>query len=732
MTEDERLIELTNRTISDLVYDKVEMQRAYNIYNGIRDKEQYQYIEDNFGIGTPTSIEFTPIVREHIDALVGEFLGTPILPKISCKDKDTITNIAREKQLLIDKELADFLKHHLQNQILKFITGQQMEDASIKHQLDQLIEDLEEDFISQYEIAAQNVVQYIMQSRKTDILTKLRTILLDLLISGYTYYKAKPSSNKTNVEIEVLDPRNTFSDRNPESPYIKDSYRVVVRKWLTRPEILARYGKELSKEDVALIKQEFEELDQGGSFYMRGLEGIPSPTSEGIQARFEATPGHPSTQNNSLRFRLIPVYEVEWIETDEDFIMQRYETVRIGDNQTSDNFFILRGKNENVIRTKDDPSYCGLSVNGMYFLNRSQEPFSLVLACAHMQDRYDILNFYLNNIIANSGTVGDWIDTSLIPSWLGQEGADRLQKWIAYKKNGVGLLDTAQEGRAAAGQAPINTIFNGFDNTIKVQAVQAIQLVIEQVEKQISSITGVFRERLQGIEQRDAVTNIQQGVKNSYVVTKQWYHQMDTITAEMLLDALNVAKSVYKKGLTGTIILGDKYQKIFTALPEHFTVTDYDIDVITSSDIVQDLEQIKTIIPEFVKSGSLPADIIFEAVTSKSLTDIKQKVRKALRKQKQENDMITQLQQQLQDAQQQLQQLQNQNSQLQAKVESLNEARIQLDTQKIQLENQVKMFQAQTDRTYKEAEIKIDQDKVKIEQAQLYDNNPYNDKVKMS
>ena len=218
-----------------------------------------------------------------------------------------------------------------------------MEDASIKHQLDQLIEDLEEDFISQYEIAAQNVVQYIMQSRKTDILTKLRTILLDLLISGYTYYKAKPSSNKTNVEIEVLDPRNTFSDRNPESPYIKDSYRVVVRKWLTRPEILARYGKELSKEDVALIKQEFEELDQGGSFYMRGLEGIPSPTSEGIQARFEVTPGHPSTQNNSLRFRLIPVYEVEWIETDEDFIMQRYETVRIGDNQTSDNFFILRG-----------------------------------------------------------------------------------------------------------------------------------------------------------------------------------------------------------------------------------------------------------------------------------------------------------------------------------------------------------------------------------------------------
>jgi len=34
---------------------------------------------------------------------------------------------------------------------------------------------------------------------------------------------------------------------------------------------------------------------------------------------------------------------------------------------------------------------------------------------------------------------------------------------------------------------------------------------------------------------------------------------MDLVTNEMLLDALNVAKKVYKNGLTGTLILGDKY-----------------------------------------------------------------------------------------------------------------------------------------------------------------------------
>ena len=36
---DEKLIELTNKAIAELVYDKTEIQKAYNYYNGIRDAE---------------------------------------------------------------------------------------------------------------------------------------------------------------------------------------------------------------------------------------------------------------------------------------------------------------------------------------------------------------------------------------------------------------------------------------------------------------------------------------------------------------------------------------------------------------------------------------------------------------------------------------------------------------------------------------------------------------------
>jgi hypothetical protein len=96
MTE-EQLIEKTNRIVSELVYPKWNLQKAYNYYNGKRDAEQYRFLEENFGIGNPTSVEFIPLIKKHIDALVGEYLGTPIIPKVSCKDSKTISNIAREK-----------------------------------------------------------------------------------------------------------------------------------------------------------------------------------------------------------------------------------------------------------------------------------------------------------------------------------------------------------------------------------------------------------------------------------------------------------------------------------------------------------------------------------------------------------------------------------------------------------------------------------------------------------
>lgn len=723
MTKDE-LIEKTDKAISELVYPKYELQKAYNYYNGVRDADQFRYLEEVYGTNTPTTLHFTPLIKKHIDALIGEYLGTPIIPKISCKDSETISNIDREKQLKIASELHNYLKQNLKKSVLNFINGKDITDGLVDQQLKRIVEDINNTFVSEYEIAAQNVIEYIMQSRDTDIITVLRDLLLDLLITGYSFYRVVPTVENNNIRIQALSPLNTFIDRNFESPYIKNSYRAVVRNWMTKNQILNEYGKDMKQSDRKLLDEKWDSVYENAMYYVRMGETGGIPNTDGIQAGVEVTPGYPDSRNGTMH-ELIPVYEVEWLETDKDFVMQRYKTIRIGEQ-----IYILKGKDEQVMRSQSNPTHCGLSVNGIYFLNRGVKPYSMVLACAHLQDQYDLLNFYRDNLIANSGTVGDWIDLTLIPEKLGVNLPERLVKWQALKKQGLGVLDSSQEGRIASGQAPLNTIFNGFDNTVKAQAVQAIQMAIDAVEQTTSSITGVFRERLNGIEQRDAVTNVKIGQNNSFIITKQYYHQMDLIVNEMLLDCLNLAKVVFKNGLTGTIILGDKYQKVFTALPEYFTMTDHDIRIITSTDIVKDLEQIKNLIPEFVKSGGLPPDIIIEAITSKSIPDLKYKIKRAMRIQKDENNQMQQLSQQNQQLQQQAQQMQKQLQEAQKKIEQLNQTKMQLEQKQLEQTYKIEMYKANTERTFREATIEEQKRRTQVELAQLTDGNPYNDKIK--
>ena len=714
----EKMIKRTDEIIAELVREKVELQKAYNYYAGIRDEEQFKYLEENFGIGSPTSVKMTPMVKKHIGALFGEYFGTPILPKISCKDSDTISAITREKSIAIAQGVTKFLRDHLNTTLLQFIDGKDTTDKAIKQQIDKIKEDIDQSFVSKFEIAAQNVVQYIMQSRQTDMITKLRTILLDLLLTGDTFFRAKESASGTNIQIEVLDPLNTFPDRNPESPYIKDSYKIVVRKWLSKQQILSYYGKDLSRDDIKKLKENWSDDFGEGTIY-----GYTYANS--IQPMYANMPGHPIDENGLQK--LIPVYEVEWLETDKNFVMQRYSSIRIGGD-----IYIINGKDEHVIRSKDNPNYASLSVNGVYFTNRTNKPYSLMLACADLQDKYDLLIYYRDVLIANSGVKGQIIDFSLIPANLGVNWPERIKTWMAYRKAGSMMIDTTQEGRNELGAGQFNTMFSGYDDTLPAQAIQAIQLAIDSVEATTSSITGVFRERLNGIQQRDAVTNIQQGVNNSFTITKPIYQQMDLVACEIISDCLNQAKRTWKKGLTGILVLGDNQQKVFTALPEDFTFTDYDIHVISSTQIMQDMQQIQMLVPEFIKSGQLPPDILFEVMTSKSLSEMKYKVKKALKIQKEENNQIQQLQQKLEETTQQSQQLQKELQQAQQQIKQLDEQRMKLETDKMNLEYKVDWFKAQTEKTYRERQLDIEEKKVDIEIMQLRDGNPYNDQIKIT
>lgn len=333
--------------------------------------------------------------------------------------------------------------------------------------------------------------------------------------------------------------------------------------------------------------------------------------------------------------------------------------------------------------------------------------------------KFDVLHFYRDNLISESGTQGDWIDVAFLPKFLGSDVTERLMKWKAYKKGGVALLDSSQEGNL------MNTTFGGFDDSLKFNAIQAIDLAIQRTEETCSSITGVFREKLGGIEQRDAVTNVQLGVRQSTYITKQFYQLMDLMTKEVLLDSLNIAKIAFKKGFSGTIILGNRLSKIFTALPEHYTVTDYDVHIADSAEVMKEQADLKELIMMLVKAGNTDVAILVDAFTTKSLTEMKESILNAIDKQKAENGQMGQMSQQLQQLSEQLKQLQKENADLQT---SLQQEQSKTDKFK-QEELNLRKLELQNKNNFDKQKIELDKKRVELEGAQLFDANLKNDEI---
>lgn len=249
-------IQQIDDAISELVYDKAALRMAYNYYHAKRDANQFKHIEENYGIGVPTEITFNPLVRPHIDRLVGEYLGLNQDFKISCKDEETLSNIMRDKQLKINLEIQNYLKQYINNNIIGSVINDQEAtvDPFIEKEMKKLVDNINESFVSEYEITAQNMLKYFKQSRNIDLDNKMQSLLIDLCVSGTCYYRVRPSLSRDNIRLEVLNPLDTFVEKNPNSEYLADSRRAVIRKYMSVEDVIAEYHEDLKDEHIKILK----------------------------------------------------------------------------------------------------------------------------------------------------------------------------------------------------------------------------------------------------------------------------------------------------------------------------------------------------------------------------------------------------------------------------------------------------------------------------------------------
>lgn len=178
--------------------------------------------------------------------------------------------------------------------------------------------------------------------------------------------------------------------------------------------------------------------------------------------------------------------------------------------------------------------------------------------------------------------------------------------------------------------------------------------------------------------------------------------------------------------------MGNKAQ-IFTALPKYYTITDFDVHIEDSAKSFQDRQALVAISGELVRGGAADLEDVTNIMTASSMTELKRTIDRSIAKKKEENSMLGQMQQQIQEYEQSMKELQKsmqamqqENAQLQKQLEANNQLKLELEAKRIAIEQE----RVQNDKEYNDKVIETKQQQVQAQVAQIFDANPYNDKIK--
>jgi hypothetical protein len=673
--------------IAAMVREKDHIKTARNLYDGVRNKDEFRYLEETFGIETPLAVKMTPLIKTRIDVLVGMFLDEEYNYHVSISDTTTVAHVEEEKKKEFTKRMMQKLDEFT-NETINLIRNNKTVDATKTENnfVKTLKESLNEEFISSFEIAIQSLLKFFEQDPTINIKQKAKQFLIDYLVTGEAYYRTYLDYEGGDPKLEICKPENVFFSKNTAHQFLAEGgdphvMAVVHRTYMKRNEILNRWGHVMTDEQKTALY---------GMARSTAVNRIRDPRQ--LDHMYNLQDAVYDQHTNST-WDTLPVYHVEWLANNEVKIdkeeqaklevvnhiskkeywkdslvpdsylgvgagngeprdvvyrLDKYEGIRIGWD-----IYLNMGKSKHTPRSISSPYKTTLSYNGTVYNDRNSKPYSLALSLKNIQDSYDIITFFRDNLIANSGVDGSRINLAAIPKVLGQDFMERMLKFIAFRKQGLELYDPTEEG------ASLFQHYGEFRGSLDGNVVQSLNLVLESLEKQADMVTGVNRYMYQAAEQRDAVSNVKTGIKQTSLIIKDMFESVFASRKNMLIDLINLAKISYKEGKRGSYILGHR-TVLFNIIPENFRFTDYNIHVVNSSKDILRLDKISALAPQLVGKGSMDDEILVKLLLTESTTEAIKLVDKNLAKKKEENDAIKQLQQQLQQMQDQTKQLQDQ------------------------------------------------------------------------
>lgn len=701
-----------------------EMQINYNLYNGIFDKKDLQYVINPFNQddGFPASPQNFNIIKPNIDLLIGEETGMPYrMSVIRTSDHATSAVIEKTRDMVVKYMMASIMAEmgpqEAQEYQSKLESGEIMPPESIA-------KFMQSDYKDSVEDAAYHSLRYLKE--KLNIDHEFSKGWKDALISGKEVYYVGVVNGEPS--FERVNPLYFSHDSSPDLEFIEDGAWACRRMRMDYTDAYDMLSEKMTEKDLDKLIEMVDGGDLTGNKIKMG-NSIKDDYNH-MRTRVFTNP------ENIRRAGTVDVWHTTWksfkkigfvsiidengdtqeIVVSEDYlaigneiniewkwVTEVWEGYRIGSNYEDAIFVGIQpvqhlSISEGNLNSQKLP-YCGAIYNNMNTKSKS-----LVSIMKPLQYMYIIIWYRLELAIArDKGKILN-MDITQIPKSMNIDPA----KWMHYLSSiGVNFINPYEEGWDIPGRQGGNA--SAFNQIASVDLTMANVIneyigLLSKIEDMIGEISGVSRQRRGTVTSSELVGTVEQSVTQSALITQPlfWVHNQCKKRASTAL--INVAKEAWKNSKRKNIqyVLGDS-TRAFIDLSDDFYYEDFDVFLSNASKDFQNLEQLKALYQPAMQNGTTLYDVA-EIMTMDNITEIKNKLKEL-------EQLRAQQQQAIQDAENQ-RQMQLIDLQNKYKEDEYNLRKQELDLKKYEIDtkNETTLVAAELNAYRNNADVDSDAD----------------------
>tara|TARA_R110002096_G_C14651768_1_gene726520 strand:+ start:3393 stop:5789 length:2397 start_codon:yes stop_codon:yes gene_type:complete len=622
-----------------------------NLYNGKIDVSDMKLILNPGGLEkffVPDAIQHYPIITPRVNVLVGEEKRRKFDWSVQIVNPDTISKIKEDKKKLIDAKLMEMLQSDVS-------------DEELEKELVRYGDYINFDYQDMREKRANLLMRHYIG--KLDMKIKFQQGFKDALIMGEESYIFDIVNGQ--VIFEKLNPLKVHTLRSGYSNKIEDADVIVIDDFWSPGKIQDTFYNDLSDVEVKNLDEGSwtggtnsdgvsEAIDDEAGLRLLDREAMDTYvestgvfSSRGSEGRNTYTDSFGNVRVLRMFWRSMKkVLKITYFDEmgktqvkfrSEDYVVDKeigetsktlwvpqwWKGVKIG----KDTYLQIKPK-EIQYNKLDQPSFNSCGIVGQVYNTGDEEVVTMVDRAKPFQYLYDISWYRVNEALSKYlGSIVE-LDLAKVPTgW-------SVTKWLYFaRKSGISVVDSFKEGQKGMAKGRLaGSVGNTTGRVLEQRVGDFIQTHIEMMEfakAQMDEITGVSRQRLGQVENRETVGGVERAVSQSNHITEELFTMHDYCKKRCFQILIETAKIALKgKDTKFSYIADDMTRQIAEIDGDQFSEEEYGLMVSNEDEINQIQQKLDGMVQMGLQNQMLSFSTAIKIYNSPSVREIQRLIEK--------------------------------------------------------------------------------------------------------